>query len=253
MSEKFPVLPGAESFFLPGNHVGILISHGFGGTPQSVRFLGEYMASQGYTVYAPRLKGHGTHYKDMENCCYFDWIISLEEGYRLLQQYCQTIFVIGQSMGGTLTLHLAAKFPEIKGLALINAAMTTIPDMDRFKDKQTPRYIDEDGPDIKDQEVYEITYNKMPLTAIKQLLTLMNDTSKRLTAVTCPTIAFQSLEDHVVPPENTEYIIAQIQSGIKKIIPLHNSYHVASMDFEKKWIAEQCCQFFKELSTVKSG
>lgn len=66
MDENYPVLPGADSFFIKGNEIGILISHGFNGTPQSVRFLGRAMASDGFTVCAPRLKGHGTHILDME-------------------------------------------------------------------------------------------------------------------------------------------------------------------------------------------
>ena len=41
------VIPGAESFFLPGNSIGILICHGFNGTPQSVRYLGEKFAAKG--------------------------------------------------------------------------------------------------------------------------------------------------------------------------------------------------------------
>jgi carboxylesterase len=118
MLERYPVLSGAEPFFFKGNHIGILISHGFIGTPQSIRFLGEYIASQGYTVYGPRLKGHGTHYKDIEKCKYQDWIQSLEDGYRFLQQQCRDIFIIGQSMGGTLTIDLVSKYPDIQGIML---------------------------------------------------------------------------------------------------------------------------------------
>jgi carboxylesterase len=252
MIEKFPVLSGAEPFFLKGNQIGILICHGFNGTPQSVRYLGEYFASQGYTVCAPRLEGHGTHYKDMEKCTYHAWVASLEDGYRLLQQHCQMVFVIGQSMGGTLTIHLADKYPEIKGIILINAAMTTIPDMEQYKDKQEPRFIDEGSPDIKAKGVYEITYDKTPLQSIKQLLTLIKDTREKLHGVTCPTLAFLSIQDHVVPPKNTDYIITHLDSDIKKIIPLYNSYHVASMDNEKTFIAEQCCQFIDEISHYES-
>ncbi|MDQ0201526.1 alpha/beta hydrolase [Neobacillus ginsengisoli] len=249
MLEKYPVLPGAEPFFFNGNHIGILISHGFVGTPQSVRFLGEYISSHGYTVYGARLKGHGTHYEDMERCNYWDWIQSLEDGYRFLQQHCRDIFIIGQSMGGTLTINLASKYPDIKGIVLVNAAMTAIPEMEEFKDKMEPRFIDEGAPDIKANDVHEITYAKAPIRSIKQLLSLMDITRGKLPSVTCPTFAFRSEEDHVVPPENTDYIMAHIQSDIKKIIPLYNSYHVASMDYEKKFIADQCCLFIEKYAS----
>jgi carboxylesterase len=74
----------------------------------------------------------------------------------------------------------------------------------------------------------------------------MEETRGMLTTVTCPALAFKSLEDHVVPAENTDYLINHIQSDIKESTTLYNSYHVASMDYEKELIAEQCCIFIKE-------
>lgn len=248
MQERYPVISGAESFFKKGNHIGVLISHGFIGTPQSVHFLGEYIASQGYTVFAPRLKGHGTHYKDMEQCTYRDWLNNLEEGYFLLKQYCREIYIIGQSMGGTLALNLSSKHAGIKGLVLINAALTSIPAMEEYRYKHHPPYIPEEAPDIKAKDVLEITYDKAPVRSINELLLLMGDTREKLKLVTAPTLAFISKEDHVVPIENTDYILSHIQSANKEVFTLYDSYHVASMDNDKIFIAEQCCKFFKKYS-----
>lgn len=246
MEERYPVLSGAESFFIKGNRVGLLICHGFVGTPQSVRYLGEALANHGFTVYGVRLSGHGTHYKDMENCSFQDWKKSLEDGYRFLQQHCDEIFVIGQSMGGTLTLNLASNFPSVNGIVLVNAAMTSIPPMEDYKNKVTPRFIPEGEPDIKDKNVKEITYSKAPIASINQLFALMEETKDRLSTITCPTLAFQSTADHVVPPENTDFIIENIQSTKQEIVVLINSFHVASMDFDKDFIVEKCVAFLKE-------
>ncbi|WP_045521941.1 alpha/beta hydrolase [Neobacillus niacini] len=249
MIEQYPVLPGAESFFYKGNQIGILISHGFVGTPQSVRYLGEYLATKGFSVYGVRLSGHGTHYEDMERCSYQDWIQSLEDGYSFLQKHCRDIFVIGQSMGGTLTLNLANKYKDIKGIMLINAAIKSIPNMEKYKNKQNPPFVNEGEPDIKDKNVHEITYTKAPVRSINQLFALMAETRDKLPAVSCPVLAFRSKEDHVVPPENTNYILSNIQSEIIEVVPLYNSYHVASMDYEKEFIAEQCSFFINKLSS----
>jgi carboxylesterase len=248
MKESYPVIQGAEAFFKKGNHIGVLISHGFIGTPQSVRFLGEKIASQGYTVLAPRLKGHGTHYKDMEQSTFKEWIQNLEEGYWFLKQNCSEIFIIGQSMGGTLALNLSSQYSDIKGLVLINAALTSIPSMEEYKYQSEPSYIPEGEPDIKAEDVYEITYDKAPVRSIQELLFLMDETREKLDLVTAPALAFISPEDHVVPIENTEYILSHIQSKDKEIITLHNSYHVASMDNDKELIAEHCCLFIKKNS-----
>lgn len=250
MIEQYPVLHGAESFFFKGNEIGILISHGFVGTPQSVSYLGEYLASEGFTVYGVRLSGHGTHYEDMERCTYHDWIKSIENGFHFLQQHCSNIFVIGQSMGGTLTLNLSQKYSNIKGIMLINAAINSIPPMEKYKNKQIPRFVDEGEPDIKAKNVHEITYTKAPIESINQLFALMAETKDKLQSVNCPVLAFRSEEDHVVPSENTNYILSSIQSEIKEVIPLYHSYHVASMDNEKELIAQQCSIFIHKLSSI---
>lgn len=243
MSEKCDVIRGAESFFFKGSSTGVLICHGFGGTPQSIRALGEQFASKGFTVFGLRLKGHGTHYEDLERSTYLDWIKSIEDAFEFLKKQVREVFVIGQSMGGTLTLYLASKHPEIKGIILINAAMTTIPTFEAFKNKTEPRYINEEKPDIKAKDAYEITYNKTPIESINQLLVLMQKTKNELANVRCPILAFKSAHDHVVPPKNTDFIIDHTRSKHKTVIPLFNSYHVASLDYEKEFIAEKCCEF----------
>lgn len=72
MSIQYPVLKDAEPFYYEGNRIGILVSHGFTGSTQSMRPLGEAYAKAGYTVCRPRLQGHGTHYEDMEQATYMD-------------------------------------------------------------------------------------------------------------------------------------------------------------------------------------
>jgi len=59
------VLPGAEPFALepdaPGDAVaGVVLCHGFTGSPQSMRPWGEYLRTAGFPVRCPRLPGHGT-------------------------------------------------------------------------------------------------------------------------------------------------------------------------------------------------
>jgi carboxylesterase len=149
VSEAYSVLENAKPFYFEGNKTGILVIHGFTGSTQSMLPLGEAYHQAGFTVCGPRLKGHGTHYEDMEKSNYEEWIASVEEGYTWLKERCDTIFVTGLSMGGTLTLYMAEKHPDIKAIALINAAID-IPDMARaLKDPNQPRFLDSIGSDIK--------------------------------------------------------------------------------------------------------
>lgn len=246
MAEKYPVLDGAEEFFFKGSDIGILISHGFIGTPQSVRYIGEEFAKQGFTVLGPRLHGHGTHYYDLEECSNNDWFQSLEKGYQQLKQHCTSIFVIGQSMGGTLTLWLARRYQEIKGIVTVNAALE-VPAYEYLKGKIEPRFLDESEPDIQAKDVFEIAYPKVPIKAIHELQNLMEQTPAILPEIRCPVLGIHSAVDHVVPPSNTDYILEHIGASKKDKLLLQNSFHVASMDYDKDLIVKSGTEFVHQV------
>ncbi|WP_394121126.1 alpha/beta hydrolase [Planococcus donghaensis] len=245
MVHEYPVNPQAESFFLRGNSTGVLLCHGFLGTPQSVKELGEAIAAHGYTVSCPRLPGHGTHFKDLEQFVCGDWFARIEEAYNELKQTCSSVIVIGQSMGGTLSLDLASRHPDIQGIVLINPAID-IPAFETFRDQPSSAYVTEGQPDIKKEDAVEITYEQAPVKAYHQLLKYMDAVDAKLADVRCPIVCFQSLEDHVVPPGNTDYILSRVQSESMQKYELHNSYHIASMDHELDFIAGKAIQFVEE-------
>jgi carboxylesterase len=245
MSERYPVIKGAEPFYFEGNSVGILVSHGFTGSTQSMRPLGEAYAKAGYTVCGPRLKGHGTHYEEMEGTTYEDWTASVEEGYQWLSARCSTIFVTGLSMGGTLTLYLAQKHPEIKAIIPINAAID-IPTMAGAQQIQA-RFLDAIGSDIKNPAVTELAYEKTPVQSLKEINKLMALVKKNLYEITCPALIFVSSVDNVVPPDNSKVIYEEISSRNKNLITLENSYHVATLDHDQQQIIDETLHFIEKV------
>ena len=249
MSE-YQVLPGAEPFFFEGNEVGCLVSHGFTGTTQSMRSLGELLAREGgFTVIGPRLKGHGTDPEDMAQSTAEEWIRSLEEALVTLRDRCSTIFITGLSMGGTLSLYMAAMYPDVfKGTIPINGALFT--DMPEFTGlafaADAPATIPGIGSDIKKPGLTELAYPDVPVPAIRQLYALMGVTRDLASQVTCPTLIFQSREDHVVAPDNGPYILESVGATDKRLIWLENSYHVATLDNDKELIAGETVKFIKK-------
>ena len=240
---EYNVISGAENIFIQGNSTGILICHGFNGTPQSVKYLAESFAKYGYTVYAPRLKGHGTTIFEMEEAHYQDWIADLHAAYLLLKQTCRHIFVIGQSMGGALALELATK-EALNGVLTINAALS-VPEYEALAVKSEPRFIDEGKPDIKNSEATEITYNQVPLKAVFQLINFMKVAKQGLSNITCPIKVFVSPEDHVVPANCSYDIFDTVHSTEKELVSLDNSYHVASLDHDKDKIVQHTIDFIQ--------
>lgn len=243
------VMEGAESFHMEGNEVGVLVCHGFTGTTQSVRPLGQGLARAGYTVAGPRLAGHGTNVKDMAKSTVSDWISSIEEEMNWLQERTEQIFFVGLSMGGTLALYCAALRPElIHGMVLINACVSLRdPELSRLVfDKDAPATVPGVGSDIKASGVKELAYPEIPIPAVKEFMALMRATDDLLPIIETPTLMFQSLEDHVVPPENGPYIQENLGSRYKQLARLENSYHVATLDNDANYIAEQTVRFIIE-------
>ncbi|MGO1058200.1 alpha/beta hydrolase [Planococcus sp. FY231025] len=246
MAGDFKVLSGAEPYTAEGSRTGVLVSHGFTGTVQSMRPLGEAFAREGYTVTVPRLEGHGTHHEEMEGTTYQDWIASVEEAFAWLKERCDTIFMAGLSMGGTLALYMAQQHPEIRAISLINAAVD-VPAMKSVHDMQEDiRFLDAIGSDIKKPGIVELAYEKTPVASVKQILAFMDEVRSGLSDVRCPALIFVSPEDHVVPPENAQLIYDGIASEEKSIIEMPESYHVATLDNDQQRIIDETLAFFKK-------
>lgn len=246
-----PVMPGAEPFFLDGGEVGVLLSHGFTGTTQSMRYVGEALNRLGYTVSAPRLTGHGVSPAALARSTAGDWIASLEDALPALRARCRTIFVGGLSMGGSLTLYLAGKHADLfAGAFPINAVIhPDSPDMAGLTfDRDAPRSIPGIGADIKDPTSPELAYSEVPVAAFKELFALVAVTRELLPRVRCPTLVLQSRDDHLVPPANARTIARLVGARRVELVWLENSYHVATLDYDKDRIVDEVHRFMRSVA-----
>jgi carboxylesterase len=250
MMKSNSYMQGGEPFFFEGNEVGVLLSHGYTGTTSGMKLLGEYLHNtEGWTVLGPALKGHGETPEAMSETGAEDWIRSVETGLEMLQSRCKHIFMAGLSMGGCLTMYLAGKYPEaFCAVAPINACLTF--DSPKFAglayDAKAPKFIDAVGGDVKDPDVVEIVYPKVPVATIREIFGLMAITRDMLTEVKVPTLVLSSPEDHLIPVANSKEILTRISSTHREMLLLKNSYHVATIDFDKHLINESIRHFFKK-------
>lgn len=249
------VLPGAEPFYAENGKTGILISHGFTGNPQSMRYLAEGFARAGFTVALPRLKGHGTTPTDMAVSTASDWIGDLEQAANWLKEHCTTVFMTGLSMGGTLTLFMAGQHPDLfNGIIPINALINTHnPDLASLAYMiGGPAELQGIGSDIKAAGVTESAYPVTPIPPLKELFALAKVADELMPRITIPALVITSREDHVVPPINGEYIFNRLQSTDKQLLWLENSYHVATLDNDKDLILQKSIDFIRAHSAQKA-
>lgn len=246
----------AEPFAHDGGDVGVVLSHGFTGTPASIRPWAEHLAAAGYTVRLPLLPGHGTTWQDTNRTRWTDWYGAVERAYDEVAARCSTVFAGGLSMGGTLVTRLAQqKRDAISGLVLVNPAFG----VERFDARFAP-YISwlvksrpSIGGDIKKPGTVEPAYDRTPVVAFASLLTLFKTTVAQLPQLTAPVLMFRSAEDHVLGTLSGRILRERASATTVREEILHDSYHVATLDNDAPRIFEGSVEFFRSLTPAGSG
>jgi carboxylesterase len=251
-----PLLPGAEPFAADGGPVGVVISHGFTGTPASMRPWAEHLAAAGLSVRLPRLPGHGTRWQEMNATRWTDWYAEIARAHDELSQRCEQVFAMGLSMGATLVTRLAEQRPSaVSGLVLVNPSYGTDRADARFAKFIAPFVTSRPGigSDIKKPGMQESGYDRLPLKAFVSLQQLWSTTLADLNKITAPVLMFRSRVDHVVEPTSGRLLQAGATSTSVREIILEDSYHVATLDNDAESIFAGSLDFVTEQVRTGSG
>lgn len=248
--ERVQLVEDAEPFAADGGPVGVVVSHGFTGTPGSMRPWAEHLAAAGYTVRLPLLPGHGATWRETNRTRWPQWYAAIEDAYGELRARCETVFAVGLSMGGTLVTRLAEQHPDgIAGLVLVNPAYGT-----RRFDAKFARYIGwairsrpSIGGDIKKPGVEEPAADRTPVVAFASLQQLWKVTVADLAKVRAPILMYRSREDHVVDDLSAKLLTAGAVNTTVREVVLEDSYHVATMDYDAPTIFAGTVDFFASL------
>ena len=232
--------------------IGIILVHGFTGSPISMRPWADYLHSHGYSVSVPLLPGHGTEPADLNRVKWQEWPAKVEAELEWMLSQKMTVFIFGLSMGGATTLNVSTKRSnEIAGIVLVNPMIHVkfIPHQIAWLISRFQKMRDSVGDDIKKPGVTEHGYDSLPAVGVYQLLKMCSYTRKRLHDVTIPLMLFHSKDDHTLPVSNTEIIMKGVGSIPKQRIELTNSYHVATLDYDQDIIFENSLLFIQSYSS----
>ncbi len=243
------MLTGAEPFDWKGtNDWGVLLVHGFTGSPSELRELGERLHEKGCTVMGILLKGHGTRPSDLIGVTAEDWVKQVLEGIRLLRKECPKVAVIGLSMGGLLALAGTASEPvdrlilistpiflydwRVHFLWLAGQVISSLP--------KRRRHIDAPAR-------YDVAYHEMPLAGVQELKRLLAWVKwQGLKQVTSPCLIIQSRADRTVRPESADYLYEHITSSVKRIYFLEEGKHVVTLYKEREEVYREIFKFLEE-------
>jgi carboxylesterase len=248
-----PVMPGAEAFSHRGGTTGVLLCHGFTGSPQSLRPWAEYLAGAGLSVSLPRLPGHGTTWQEMARTRWEDWFAEADRAFEELRCWSEEIFVMGLSMGGCLALRLAELHgPAVSGLVVVNPSVTADTRLIALAPvlKLVVPSLKGIASDIKKENVSELGYDRVPVRAVATLPGLWRKTKDHLGDLSQPVLVYRSTTDHVVGPASLEVLRAALPAGQLDVRELRNSYHVATLDNDAEVIFTGSLEFVQAHTRV---
>lgn len=246
-----PLMPGAEPYRHDGGSTGVLLCHGFTGSPHSLRPWADDLAGRGLTVSVPLLPGHGTRWQDMQLTGWQDWYAEVDRELRALGDRCERVFVAGLSMGGTLALRLAQKHgTAVSGLVLVNPsvkadspALRAVPVLSRLVPS-----VKGIASDIAREGAGEVAYDRTPLRAVHSLTKFWAVVRAGLPQVTQPLLLLHSAVDHVVHPSNAAVVLSSVSSADVTEVVLERSFHVATLDHDAERIFAESYAFVERLS-----
>lgn len=243
------LMPGAEPFAYRGGPAGVLLLHGFTGAPREVRPVGEKLAAAGYTVLGQRLAHHGTTPADMFRSHWRDWVASALDGYYLLRDQCETIVVGGLSMGGVLSLYLAAHYPVAAVFTMSSPLRPMLDSMDwRSRHAGALSYLVPFSPKGKPSpgsDPGHVAYDRYPVRAVAQLRGLLQATTAVLPQVRAPALVVHSRADTGVAAANLDYIYDHVGSADKDKLWLERSGHIVTEGPERGQLLDRILSFVR--------
>lgn len=209
------------------NGVGIILIHGFLSSPAEVKTLGEKLVTEGYTVIAPRLSGHGTSPWDLRNQSWEDWLEDINRAHKILKSHTPDFCLVGFSTGGALALRFAADQPD----GLIGVSAVSVPIKFRDKAMMLVALLHGSNKLVSWLSSYEgvkpfishtsehphINYASAPVRGLYELRRLISELEERLADIHCRVQILQGNGDPTVEPSSAEIIYEKLATTHKAI------------------------------------
>ncbi len=251
MMDRDGIADGAQGFLLPGtNGRGLLLLHGSGDTPQSMRHFGERMRGAGYTVSAPLLPGHGRSPRAFDTATATDYHDASREALNALRSSCSWIGLVGLSMGGALAARLAVESPDVRVLVLLAPYLAPTPEVrwtrntSRFWSLTVPYVRGRGEASVHDTSARALSraYGTFSAGALAALVETAQEGRRALPKLTQPTLVINSEEDNRIPRTLALGALEMIRAPMEPHW-VSGCGHVITVDYCKDTVADMVLAF----------
>ncbi len=228
--------------------IGVLLVHGLNGSRSDFVEMEAKLGAHGMVVVNMLLPGHGSRVRDLVLTGWDDWAKAVTEELNALKQNCDVVFLVGHSLGGALSLHVASQ-EEIAGIVSICAPLHMHPWLKGAVG--VAKYITPLLPtireDVHDREARQMrrrdNYRWTPMRPIESLLQFLPQLREELPQVAAPALIVTAVHDHVVPARDGREIYRRIGSREKHLVTFHRSYHVIMKDHDRDELYDKTLAF----------
>ena len=224
----FPIL-------LKGNKaaMAILLLHDYLSSPGEMKALATHLNEKGFTVYVPRLKGHGTTVADLDGIGFEKWVESAEEALVVVRHFSSQFAVGGVGVGGSLAMYLQARALDPLAFFAVSPPISmkdfspffaTSPGLWHQIMKKARRKPDETS--NGDASVnFKVAYDKNPPSGMKQVEKFLDQFEPLIKNIKAPGLILQSRENPVVDVQGSEKLFRRMGSDIKEFYLFDIKHH----------------------------
>lgn len=234
--------------------VGLLVLHGFSGSPYEIQPFTDYIRERtDWVIETPTFSGHGdAESLAMEGYKAEHWLMDAEIAYRKLAKRVKEVMIAGFSMGGVIAMYLAKRYP-VKKLVLLSAAAKYISPSQLVKDI---REMTEDAfhHKLRENDLFLRYHQKLkvvPFSATVQFMKIVSKTEPYISHIKCPVFIVQGALDGIVPSTTAQYLYDEISAKRKQLyISDCGKHHICYSDDCDKWF-KKALDFLMEPEITK--
>lgn len=228
-----------------------LCLHGLTGTPYEVRPLGEALARAGLRAVGPPLPGHNLTPEELSRVRHGEWLCAAREALDALRATHRRVVLVGLSLGGLLSLALAAE-TAVDAVAVVGTPLRLRVPLLRLLPavrRVVPFVRKGAGSDIRDAEARarHPSYDRMPLASVEQLCALQGTVRGLLARVRAPILVAHGRLDATAHPDDARAIVEAVGSHERELLWLESSAHVVPVDRDgprlAAAVAAHCARF----------